>query len=419
MPNKSRLHPLALPVLLALGAANFSYAQASAPDSAQVTTAAIAEPAAVPVADAAATPPSVDAVPAATVPPEPPITSAPPATPATPVSLVKPKTAMWPDQIESSGSIMPWQETYIGSEVGGLRLASVLISVGDTVTKGEVLARLDTATVETDLDAANAQLMEAEGTLAQAVATLNRANRLAPSGGLSRQELTLYETQKNTAEARVNAARAQVKRQQLRLKFATIVAPDDGVISASSASEGAIVQAGGELFRLIRQGRLEWRAEVKGETLLKLSIGQEVIVNSPLGSEVKGRVRRLSPTIDVTTGNGLVYVDLPTGTNLKAGLTVSGSIGMGKRKALFLPSSAVIRSDKDAKVFRIGAENKLVAVDVKTGRTKGDSIEIVSGLDERSEVVGTDVERLEVGQLVDSVAHDHQAELPGGGTEGG
>ena len=322
-------------------------------------------------------------------------------------------------QIEASGSIMPWQETYIGSEVGGLRLASVLISVGDTVTKGEVLARLDTATVETDLDAANAQLMEAEGTLAQAVATLNRANRLAPSGGLSRQELTLYETQKNTAEARVNAARAQVKRQQLRLKFATIVAPDDGVISASSASEGAIVQAGGELFRLIRQGRLEWRAEVKGETLLKLSIGQEVIVNSPLGSEVKGRVRRLSPTIDVTTGNGLVYVDLPTGTNLKAGLTVSGSIGMGKRKALFLPSSAVIRSDKDAKVFRIGADNKLVAVDVKTGRTKGDSIEIVSGLDERSEVVGTDVERLEVGQLVDSAAHDHQAELPGGGTEGG
>ena len=58
MPNNSRLHPLALPVFLALGAANFSYAQASAPDSAQVTTAAIAEPAAVPVADAAATPPA-------------------------------------------------------------------------------------------------------------------------------------------------------------------------------------------------------------------------------------------------------------------------------------------------------------------------------------------------------------------------
>ena len=333
------------------------------------------------------------------------------------MTLVKPKSALWPEQIEASGSIMPWQETHIGSEAGGLRLASVLISVGDSVTKGQVLARLDTATVETDLDAANAQLMEAEGTLAQAVATLDRANRLAPSGGLSRQELTLYETQKNTAEARVNAARAQVKRQQLRLKFATIVAPDDGVISASSASEGAIVQAGSELFRLIRQGRLEWRAEVKGETLLKLAIGQEVIVNSPLGTEVKGRVRRLSPTIDVTSGNGLVYVDLPTGTNLKAGLSVSGSISMGKRKALFLPSQAVIRDDSRTRVFKVGAESKIVAVDVKTGRTKGDAIEIVGGLDERSEVVGGDISHLTVGQMVDAAAHDYEAESPRGGTE--
>ncbi|MBP7203368.1 MAG: efflux RND transporter periplasmic adaptor subunit [Propionivibrio sp.] len=397
MPHRTkrafRIRSFVLHAVLALGAANFSYAEASAPDAAAVKEA--------PVAEQIAT----------TLP-------APPVAPATPVTLVKAKTALWPDQIEASGSIMPWQETLIGSEVGGLRLADVLISVGDTVTKGQVLARLDTATVETDLDAANAQLMEAEGTLAQAVATLDRANRLAPSGGLSRQELTLYETQKNTAEARVNAARAQVKRQKLRLKFATIVAPDDGVISAISVSEGAIVQAGNELFRLIRQGRLEWRAEVKGETLLKLAIGQEVIVNSPLGSEVKGRVRRLSPTIDVTTGNGLVYVDLPTGTNLKAGLNVSGSIGMSKRKALYVPSSAVVRGDKDAKVFKIGADSKLVAVDVRTGRSKGDAIEIVSGLDERSEVIAADVDRLEVGQLVDSSVHEHESESPGGGAEG-
>jgi len=353
--------------------------------------------------------------------PEPIATPGPAPEPATPVTLVKPKTALWPDQIEATGSIMPWQETKIGGDIGGLRLESVLITVGDTVTKGQVLARLDTAAVEVDLDAANAQLMEAEGTLAQAVATLDRANRLAPSGGLSQQELTRYETQKNTAEARVNAARAQVRRQQLRLKFATIVAPDDGVISASSASEGAIVQSGSELFRLIRQGRLEWRAEVKGETLLRLAIGQQVIVNSPLGSEVKGRVRRLSPTIDVTTGNGLAYVDLPAETNLKAGLTVSGSISLSKREALFLPSSAVVRGENEARVFKIGPENRLVAVSVSTGRTRGNAVEIVGGLDERSRVVGGDARRLQAGQLVqlvDASSHEQEVESPGGGTDG-
>lgn len=323
-----------------------------------------------------------------------------PAAPAPAVSLIHPKTESWPELIEASGNIMPWQESHIGSEVGGLRLSSVLVNVGDTVKKGQVLAQLNAATVETDLDAANAQLVEAEASLAQAVATLDRAKRLAPSGGVSQQELTLYETQKHTAEARVNAARAQVKRQQLRLDYATLVAPDDGVISASSASEGAIVSAGSELFRLIRQGRLEWRAEVKGETLLKLSPGQEVTVLSPLGPEVKGRVRQLSPTIDVATHNGLVYVDLPPGTNLKAGLRVSGTITMGKRKALVLPSSVVLTQEGVSRVFTVNPESRIEALAVKTGRTKDASVEILAGVDEQTRVVAKNLRGLKVGEIV-------------------
>ena len=322
------------------------------------------------------------------------------AAPAPAVSLIHPKTESWPELIEASGNIMPWQESHIGSEVGGLRLSSVLVNVGDTVKKGQELARLNAATVETDLDAANAQLAEAEAALAQAVATLDRAKRLAPSGGVSQQELTLYETQKHTAEARVSAARAQVKRQQLRLDYATLVAPDDGVISASSASEGAIVSAGSELFRLIRQGRLEWRAEVKGETLLKLSPGQEVTVLSPLGPEVKGRVRQLSPTIDVTTHNGLVYVDLPQGTNLKAGLRVSGTITMGKRKALVLPSSAVLNQEGVSRVLTVNPESRIEALEIKTGRTKDASVEVLAGVDEQTRVVAKNLRGLKVGEVV-------------------
>lgn len=303
------------------------------------------------------------------------------------VSLVKPTAQFLPDRIEAHGNVMPWQESHIGTEVGGLRLVSVLANVGDVVKKGQVLARLNAETVETELEAADAQLVEAQAALVQAAATLERANRLAPSGGVSRQELTLYETQKNTAEARLTAARAQVRKQQLRLKFATLVAPDDGVISASSAAEGAIVQAGSELFRLIRQGRLEWRAEVKGETLLKLAVGQEVTVKSPLGPEVRGRVRQVSPTIDLKTRNGLVYVDLPPDTNLKAGLNVSGLLTMGKRKVLVLPASAVLRQEGVSRVFKVNADRKIEAVDIQTGEEKDGWVEISSGLDAGVQVV--------------------------------
>lgn len=304
-----------------------------------------------------------------------------------PVSLVRTTVQTWPDRIEAHGNVMPWQESHIGTEVGGLRLLSVLVNVGDVVKKGQVLARLNAATVETELDAADAQLVEAQAALLQATATLERANRLAPSGGVSQQELTLYETQKNTAEARLNAARAQVRKQQLRLKFATLVAPDDGVISSSSAAEGAIVQAGSELFRLIRQGRLEWRAEVKGETLLKLSVGQEVTVKSPLGPEVRGRIRQVSPTIDLKTRNGLVYVDLPPDTNLKAGLNVSGWLTMGKRQASVLPVSAVLRQEGVSRVFKVDSDRKIEAIDIQTGEEKEGWVEISAGLDPETPVV--------------------------------
>lgn len=325
---------------------------------------------------------------------------APPARPVRSVDLVKPRVEMWPDQIEANGNIMPWQETRIGTEIGGLRLVSLLANAGDHVKKGQVLARLNPASVEAELEAANAQLMETQAALAQAVATLGRAKRLAPSGGVSQQELTLYETQKQTTEARFNAARAQVKTQQLRLDSATLVAPDDGVISSRSVSEGAIVQAGSELFRLIRQGRLEWRAEVKGELLLKLAAGQEVTVKSPLGPDVKGHVRQVSPTIDLTTRNGMVYVDLPTDTNLKAGLNVSGTLAMGKRKALVLPSSSVLTEGGVSRVFKV-SDGKILTVDVQIGRVKDDWVEIAKGLDGQTRVVAKDVEFLKSGDPVD------------------
>ncbi|MCB4361845.1 efflux RND transporter periplasmic adaptor subunit [Quatrionicoccus australiensis] len=323
-----------------------------------------------------------------------------PAAPLRQVAVLRAKTENWPERLEASGNVMPWHESRIGTEVSGLRLASVLVNEGDLVKKGQVLARFDTASVETDLDVANAQRVEAEAVLAQASATLERANRLAPSGGVSRQELTLYETQKHTAEARLNAARAQVKRQQIKMELATVNAPDDGLISSASALEGSIVQGGSELFRLIRQGRLEWRAEVRGDMLLKLAAGQEVVIHSPLGNDIKGRVRRISPTIDIATRNGYVYVDLPQGTDMKSGLSVTGSFNLGKSKALVIPSAALLRQGKSSQVLAVDADGKIEMLEVTTGRTRDDWVEILGGLDDQTPIVARNLKGLKDGDLV-------------------
>lgn len=315
------------------------------------------------------------------------------------VSLIRPRVEMWPERIEVQGDVMPWQEIHINSEIGGLRLISLQVSVGDVVRKGQVLALLDTTSVEAELDSVNAQVVEAEAAQAQAGATLERAKRLVSSGGVSQQELAQYETQKLTATARLAAARARLKAQQLKLDSARLLAPDDGLIAASSVGEGDIVRAGAELFRLIRQGRLEWRAEVPGETLLKLEPGQEVSISSPLGDEVKGRVRRLSPTIDLRTRSGLAYVDLPAETRFKAGLRVKGQL-VTQRKALVLPASAIQHSEAGERVFTLDANGKLRPIKVETGRSQGEDIEIISELNPRTRVVARDVEALKSGLTV-------------------
>lgn len=312
------------------------------------------------------------------------------------VSLIRPRVDVWPDHIEVLGDVMPWQEVHINTEIGGLRLTSLQVSVGDFVRKGQVLALLDTASVEAELDSVNAQLVEAEAAQAQADATLERAKRLVSSGGVSQQELAQYETQKQTANARLAAARARLRAQQLKLDSARLLAPDDGLISASTVGEGDIVRAGAELFRLIRQGRLEWRAEVPGEALLKLEPGQEVSISSPLGDEVKGRVRRLSPTIDLRSRTGIAYVDLPLETRFKAGLRVKGQL-LTQRKALVLPASAIQHSEAGERVFALDANGKLRAIKVETGRTQGEDVEITSELNPRTRIVASGVDALKPG----------------------
>jgi len=395
-PTRAARLALALTVSLMLGTPGWSRADTAGSEAVRGASSP----------ETAATPDGQAAVPEAApvAPTEPVTTDQPPAPPVRQVTLVAPHTEVWPDQIEANGNIMPWQETRVGPEIGGLRLVSVLVNVGDIVKKGEVLARLNADLVEIELATANAQLMEAQAALREATETLDRAQRLVKSGGVSQQDLMQYQTKAQTAEARIQGAQAQVRTQELRLDHATLLSPDDGVISSRTAAEGAIVQAGSELFRLIRQARLEWRAEVSGETLLRVSVGQRVTVKSPLGDDIVGRVRQIAPTVDLATRNGLIYVDLPAEANLKAGLQVSGVLDAGKRKALVLPASSLARDGKTPHVFRVNSSNQIESVEVKTGRTKGDWVEIVEGLDGNTQVVAADVDSLQPGETVETAA---------------
>ena len=291
--------------------------------------------------------------------------------------------------LSANGSIAPWQEAIVGAESNGMRLAEVRVNVGDVVKRGQVLATFVPDMVQADLAQSKAMVAEAEANLADAVANAQRARDLQASGALSAQQINQLLTAERTAQARLDALRAAAQMQQLRLAQAQVLAPDSGVISARSATVGAVVPAGMELFRLIRQGRLEWRAEVAASELAQIKPGQAVRVTAAGAATVAGKVRMLAPTVDPNTRNGIVYVDLPQPGTAKAGMFARGEFETGSSNGLTLPQSAVLLRDGFSYVFRLGADSKVVQTKVTVGRRVGDRIEVTGGLDASSRVVAS------------------------------
>ena len=341
------------------------------------------------------------------------MSSRPDAAPATPsakpaltVSTALPVQTELPITLVVNGNIMAWQEAIVGSESNGLRLTEVRVNVGDTVRKGQVLATFAAESIAADVAQANAGLSEALANAAEAAANAKRARTLESTGALSAQQINQYLTVEQTAKARVAASRAMLSAQKLRLRHTRLLAPDSGIISARNATVGAVVAGGTELFRLIRQGRLEWRAEVTSSELGRIRPGTVARVNVANGTQLQGRVRMIAPTVDPQTRTALVYVDLPRiakDAPAKAGMFASGEFEMGSSTALTVPQQAVVLRDGFSYVFRVNPDNRVSQIKIQTGRRIGDQVEVREGLSTDALLVERGAGFLNDGDLVKPV----------------
>lgn len=292
----------------------------------------------------------------------------------------------WPQTLTAVGSIATWQEVVIGAEIGGLRLSRLMVDVGDRVKKGQLLAQLSPGTLEADLKVNRAALQEAEINAAKERRASERARALRGTGVLSEQSFDQAIAASYAAQARLAAARARVQADTLRLAYTQVHAPDDGVISARPAVEGALIETGAEIMRLQRQGRLEWRAELPGSDLARVTTGQTVVLTAGGLQAIEGRVRKISPQIDPQSRTGIVYVDLALAANARAGLFARGEFLLDQRMVLTLPETAVVLRDGYSYVFRIDGD-KVRQQKVILGARRGDRIEIREGLSGDTPVV--------------------------------
>ena len=323
--------------------------------------------------------------------------SSAPVRPALTVQTVQAETGRVSLHLKASGNIAAWQDISIASQNTGLRLAEVRVNVGDRVRKGQVLAVFAADTVQAEVLQAQANVLAAEAQAADARANAERARSIADTGALSQQQIHQMETAAKATAAQVQAARALLQIQKTRQGYARVLAPDDGVISARNATVGAVIAAGTEMFRMVRQGRLEWRAEVSGQELQQVQAGQEAAIVTSAGTAASGRVRSVSPTLDPVKRVGVVYVDLinpPQG--VRAGMYASGNLMLGQAQGLLVPQSTVVARDGFDYVFVVTPENKVQQRQVELGARVDDKVQVLKGLD-----AGTALVRSGAGFLVD------------------
>jgi len=302
------------------------------------------------------------------------------------VTLVPAQSRPLQRAVVVSGPVSAYEEMQLGVEISGARVTALNVDVGQAVKRGQVLLTLDHRTLDSELAQAQAALREAEASVTLAQVNHQRAQTLAQERLISASQLDELRATLTQAEARRSTARAQRDASQLRRDFADLRAPADGIVSRRLVQPGQVVAAGSELLRLIRDGRLEWRAELPEAQLAQVTPGTVVQLRYA-GQDIAGRIRAVSPGVDSQTRTGTVYADLPEPGPLKAGTYVEGRILGSEGQALMVPAAAVVQRDGLAYVFTLDEQRVAHRRRVETGDSASDWVEVRTGLQAGDEVV--------------------------------
>lgn len=325
----------------------------------------------------------------------------------------------WPMVLEVSGAVAPWQEASVAARVSGAALVELRAEVGDRVRRGQMLARFDAEMLHAEEAQLQAALTQANAAAAQADANRRRALQLKGSGGISEQDLLQYQTQADVTRAQAAVAQAQLAAKQLQLRYTEVLAPDDGAIVARSATLGAVAASGQELFRLVRQNRLEWRGELGPGQLAQVAAGQPVRLTLPDGSPARARVRLAAPAVDAQTRLGTVFADLEPGSPARPDMYAGGAIELGRSDALVVPSAGLVIRDGRSYVVLLNGDGdapQAALQPVAAGRRQGSEVEIVQGLAEGQRVAVQGAGFVNDGDRVRLVSPTPAAGLPGGTT---
>lgn len=263
-----------------------------------------------------------------------------------------------PRTITASGTISAWEEVPVGAETGGLTATAVYVDEGRYVQQGQPLVQLNDALLRAQLRQQQAAVQTAEANADRDQAALDRAQELKERGFLSQASLDTALANKRSSDANLAAARAALSETQTRVSQATIRAPVSGLVISRSVTRGQIVSPGTELFRIVRDGRLELDAQVPETDLALVRSGQSAVISSDQVGETTGTVRIVTPEVDPETRLGVARISLAGGGGFRPGMFARARIDAGANPSVTVPTAAVLYRENRPGVYILDSQGR-------------------------------------------------------------
>jgi HlyD family secretion protein len=313
------------------------------------------------------------------------------------------------DRVVGSGLVPPVERVLVQPLIEGQPIESLEVEVGDTVAKGQVLARLSASSLklkESQLVAsrasaaasiaqAEAQLLGATSTAQEAVRVRERTKALRAQGAGSQAAADAADAAAAKSAADVTAAQqglvaaqaqlalvdAQIDDVHLQLARTEVVAPVAGEVVERNAMVGAIATSMGDpMFALIRDGELELRADVAERYMLKLAPGQTVVMTGVGQTEpLTGKLRLIRPNIDLTSRLGQARISIDNPASVRSGMFLEADILAAEREGVAVPLTAIGANADGATVMKV-SDGMVARVPVKLGIRDGGFVEVLSGV---------------------------------------
>ena len=308
------------------------------------------------------------------------------------------------------GSIQPERRADLRAEVSAV-VTQVLKENGEAVRRGDLLVRLDDASIRDSLASAEEAARASGQAHEQAERQLQRLKTLQAQGMTSMQALEDAEVRRNNAQSDLVGARARLAQARQQLQRTEVRAPFDGVVSDRKVSVGDTAQVGKELVKVIDPASMRLEGVVSADRMHELRIGQGVRfrVNGYPQVDFTGQVHRVDAAANAATRQVAVlvaFVRVPGQEPPRvAGLYAEGRIDAGGQRPMALPEASVVRVGDAAHVWRVrGTVLSKVAVKLGERDPRSGLVVVREGLEEGEEVLRNPGSTLVDGQRVERAA---------------